>query len=393
MRAALISLASQPRDTVRDAPLALAGKTLAERQLEFAIAAGSESVIALGDGGSGEAIALRHAAEAAGARFTAIHDSHGLLGALGANDELLVLAAGLLPEAEEALHALEGESLTVLPASAGVPAGFERIDLERAWGGALVIRGTRIERLSDLPADSDPASALLRIALQAHVPQRSLPEELVAGGSWAMLRDGEELARHERRWIERHARPLAPLSPSERLAELALRPLAGRLIEAGRRSVDGLTFGILAALALSAVAAWYSLGWLGFALVALSVVLSGMAAGLVRLQRAPFSRRTRGISLLALLPGLVDAALLSCAVLTIEGTWLHRLFPPLVLLGALHALPGEALPKGQTVVTDRGLLALFLAVSASFGGLEQAIMLASLGLIVLSATYRRARRG
>src|SRR5688500_14417860 len=106
----------------------LAGKTLAHRQLDFALASGCESVIALGDGGSADAIGLRHAAEAAGARFQSIRDGHGLLGAIRAEDELLALAPGLLPEAAEAVDLLsKGRVVLVLPASAGVAAGFERI--------------------------------------------------------------------------------------------------------------------------------------------------------------------------------------------------------------------------------------------------------------------------
>ena len=169
MRAALISMTGQPSG-------ALAGKTLARRQLDFALAAGCESVIALGDGASAQAIALRHATEAAGARFQAIRDSHGVLGVVRAADELLALAPGLLPEAGGALAALDkGAALLVLPAGPGVAAGFERIDLERAWAGAVVVSGAQVERLSALPADSAPASALMRIALQARVAAGLLP--------------------------------------------------------------------------------------------------------------------------------------------------------------------------------------------------------------------------
>jgi hypothetical protein len=155
--------------------LLIAGKSLARRQLDFALAAGCERVIALGNGASPEAIALRHASEARGARFVSIGDAHGLLGAVPAGDELLVLAPGLLPEDRRALDALErGTAILVLPAGPGVAAGFERIDLERAWGGALVLSGRLVERLSDLPPDSEATAALLRIALQARVAEKRL---------------------------------------------------------------------------------------------------------------------------------------------------------------------------------------------------------------------------
>jgi hypothetical protein len=162
VRAALISIAGTP--------ISLAGKSLGRRQLDFALAAGCERVIVLGDGASAEAIALRHAAEARGARFHGVGDTHGLLGAVPAGDELLVLAPTLLPEDLAALEALaRGTGVLVVPAAPGVAAGFERIDLERAWAGALVLPGRLVERLSDLAPDSEATAALLRIALQARV--------------------------------------------------------------------------------------------------------------------------------------------------------------------------------------------------------------------------------
>src|SRR5690606_41703492 len=150
-------------------------------QLDTWIPARSKQHIALGTGASSEAIALRHASEARGARFVSVGDAHGLLGAVPAGDELLVLAPELLAEDRRALEALErGTAILVLPAGPGVAAGFERIDLERAWGGALGLSGRLVERLSDLPPDSEATAALLRIALQARVAEQRLPEEVLA---------------------------------------------------------------------------------------------------------------------------------------------------------------------------------------------------------------------
>ena len=381
MRSALISMTGQP-------PGALAGKTLARRQLDFALAAGCESVIALGDGGSAEAIALRHATEAAGARFVAIRDSHGLLGAVGAADALLALAPGLLPESVEALDALAGRGVVlVLPAGPGVAAGFERIDLERAWAGAVVVSGAQVERLSALPADSEPASALMRIALQARVAEHGLPEAVLADGSWSMLSGNSDRVASEAQWLKRHSRQMQPSAPSQRLAELALRPLALPLL-AAPRSGEVLMLGALAALAGAIVAAGSGLAPLGFALVPLGALLAQAALGLARLRDAPFGRQTRA-SLASILPWLVDATLFACAVLAIEGSWLHRLFPPLVMLGTLHINRSE----WATLPGDRGLIGALLAVAAGFGMAEPAIMLVSLALLALNLAQSRAKSG
>jgi hypothetical protein len=134
---ALISIAGQPREAGRDAPFAVAGKTLAQRQLDFVLAAGSERVIALGDGASAEAIALRHAAEGAGARFD-VHPrtATACSARVGASDELLVARAGVLARVpRRSGNARKGQQGAGAACGAGVAAGFERIDLERAWAG------------------------------------------------------------------------------------------------------------------------------------------------------------------------------------------------------------------------------------------------------------------
>jgi hypothetical protein len=385
VRSALISIAGQP-------PVTLAGKTLAHRQLDFALAAGCESVIALGDGGSAEAIRLRHAAEAAGARFQAIRDSHGLLGAVRAEDELLALAPGLLPEAAQAVDLLgKGKVVLVLPAGAGTAAGFERIDLERAWAGALVVGGAHVERLSDLPADIEPASALVRIALQGHVKERRLPDDLIAEGSWTVLREGAVTPAIEEGWLKRHLAAATPWMPTRWLAAEALRPLAPRLLTAGR-SVEALAAGAAVFLGAAILAAWLGVAALGFALVPVSGVLAQAAAILAGLRLAPFGR-ARGKDFAALLPWLLDAALVACAVLAIDGSWLHRLFPPLVLLATLHMLRPADSERWLALPADRSVLAALLAVVAALGLAEPAIMLAALALIALNLAKSGASRG
>jgi hypothetical protein len=379
VRAALISIAETSP---------IAGKSLARRQLDFALAAGCERVIALGNGASPEAIALRHAAEARGARFQSIGDAHGLLGAVPAADELLVLAPGLLPEDARALEALErGTAVLVLPAGPGVAAGFERIDLERAWGGALVLGGRLVERLSDLPADSDATAALLRIALQARVAEKRLPEQALAEGSWAILGEGGNPAQRQQAWLARHLPPATGFG-AMRLARLALERLAAPLL-AEPRALAGLWGGLALAL-VGAIGAALS-GWpaLGLLLVAVAAVLAAIAAGLRRLRDAPFGAPPKRLALLV--PCMVDVALAVGAALAIEGSWLHRLFPPLMLLGVLHASrPGEW-PRGAAVLGDRALLALAFALAAALDLAEPAVMLAALLIVALDAAVFRAR--
>lgn len=382
MRAALISIAETPSP--------LAGKTLARRQLEFALAAGCERVIALGNGAAPEAIALRHAAEARGARFQCIGETHGLLGAVPAADELLVLAPGLLPEDRGALESLErGSAVLVLPAGPGVAAGFERIDLERAWGGALVLPGRLVERLADLPADSDATAALLRIALQARVAEKRLPEQALAAGSWVVLRGNQDSAGRQQAWLKRNLPASDGVGATRLLARLGLRRFAIPLL-ALPRALTGLWSGV--ALTLGGAVAAALLDWpaAGFVLVALGAVLAEFAVGLAHLRDAPFG--AAGSERLGVLVRcLVDAALTLCAVLAIDGTWLRGLFPPLVLLAALHASRPAQWPNLAALLGDRALLALVFALAAALDLAEPAIMLAALAIVALDATVFRGK--
>ena len=391
MRVALISIAGRSRDAAPASHATLAGKTLAQRQLAFALAAGCERIIALGDGGAPDAIALLHAAETAGTRFQVIADGHGLLGAVRATDELLVLAPDLVPEDTAGLDALDkGQGVLVFPAGPGVAAGFERIDLERAWAGALVVPGNLVERLSDLPPDSEPAAALLRIALQARLPERRLSDKVLAHGSWAMVEEGEELAFRERDWLKRNLPPADRFAVSHRLAELGLAWSGVRLL-AIPRALPSLWAGVAVLLGGGVAASVYGLAAVGFVLVALGSLLADFTAGLGQLREAPFGTNRRGLARLA--PWLVDAALAACVVFAIDGSGLHRLFPPLALLAALHASRPASWPSAGALLADRALLALLFAGAALFGFAEPAVMLAARAELGLDAAHSRGQRG
>lgn len=382
MRAALISIAGTA--------LPLAGKSIARRQLDFALAAGCERVIVLGNGASPEAVALRHVAEARGARFHCIGDAHGLLGAVPAADELLVLAPGLVAEEASALDALErGSAVLVLPAGPGVAAGFERIDLERAWAGALVLPGRLVERLSDLPPESEPTAALLRIALQARVTEKRLPDKALDDGSWSIALGDARHDALQRAWLKRNLPTTAGYGAARLLVEVALRELAIPLL-ALRRALPVLWGGVV--LALVGAVTLAAVGWSvpAFVLAALGALVAEFAGGLAHLRDAPFGRRQRR-PLASLVRGLVDATLVAAAALVIDGSWLHRAFPPLMLVAVLHASQPARWPGVAALLGDRALFAFALALAAAFGQVEPAVMLLALLIVVLDAAVFRAK--
>jgi hypothetical protein len=391
VRAALISLAAQPREAAAGAPLTIAGKTLAQRQLEFALAAGCERIVVLGEGASRDAIALSHKAEAAGAQFQAISGSHGLLGTARSGDELLVLGADLLPEAPEALTALAGSpAVLVLPGAAGAAAGFERIDLQRAWAGAFVIPGALVEKLAELPADAEAAPSLLRIALQANVKERVLDSAVLAAGNWTIVSPGGTPAA-ERAWFERNLPRATPLAPTELAALAAVNAMRVQALRQ-TRLVPLLTAAFVVLLVAAALSSW--LGWpvVGFVLLTIGVMTGSVASLLARLKAAPLGRapdarwnRISGV--------LIDLGLAACAAFAVAGDTLHKAFPPLVLVAALRASTLARRSDALALLADRGVLAAILALAAAFGLVEPAAMFLALAVIALEATKPPATLG
>jgi hypothetical protein len=169
--------------------LRLGGRSLVQHQLGLVLALGCERVICLAEGLPGELITLQHAAERGGASFHVAADGRAAARLVKPDDELLVIADGLVTSAS-VVNGLLGTraGVVVQPVEGGVAAGYERIDLNHAGAGVLRIPGRLAAGLAELPGDWNPISALLRIAVQAGQRQVMLRQALIDGGRWALVR-------------------------------------------------------------------------------------------------------------------------------------------------------------------------------------------------------------
>ena len=381
MRIALIAIGEM--GAAGGAGALLAGRSIARHQIEFALALGCDKVILFGDGANPEAIGLRHAGERAGAQVQVVSGVRALPASVRGDDQLLVLAHGLLPESRNAFERLqESPCLLVLPAEAGWSAGFERLDMAAAWGGAMMIPGRLVAALDELPEEAEPVAGLLRIARQAGVPEQALPERELAEGRWQIVRTPEAALAGERAWIDRRLPPVSPFLPTSWLSRWLVRRFGRRW--AGKKS---------AALALAGgaavgVAAAVLLAWFGFAAVALALLLpTAMTieaeAALQQLDRPVFSARPASHRAVLALHLMWDLALLVIGVFAIDGSRVHRLFPPLVLLGLWRASPPVPESGWRALAGDRGLLAAVLTLGALWGLTEAAFMAVALLLLAL----------
>ncbi|TIX50004.1 hypothetical protein [Alteraurantiacibacter aquimixticola] len=380
-RSTLSALVISPKPADGTGQSRILGRYVIERQVEFAAACGAGAIVIEG-GGTPEAIAARLRAEELGLTVREISGPHGLERALNGAGHLLVLGEGVLPTqaAWTARAGGEGEIIT-FPAGVGVDAGLERIDLDRAWAGALLMPAQLARRLDDLPEDSETASALLRIALQARVYEKRLHEQFLADGTWQVVRDGSSARRVEEAWLSRHSRAPARSPLSRRIAAGILRRV-GRTVLARPRLIPAILGTGLALAAGGLAASFQGLAAVSFAALAGSVLLVELFLALRKLKLIPREPSFHWRKSLWLL----DIFILASAIIASDGSWIERVFPAFVLLAALHATTGPK-PSWRDLLRDRMLATGLVALLAAVSTLQTGLMLTAAALLLLNLPY------
>lgn len=395
MRVALLSMTQQSEtaDGGYRAFAEFAGRSVAMRQLELALAFGCERIVCLADHLHQPMLPLQHRCESAGARFHVVTGPRPVVGLVRAADQLLVLADGLLPLEDGALERLSGQGgILVLPADAGMAAGFERVDLNYAWAGAATMPGRLVERLAELPADCDAVGALLRIALQARLPEIPLSDTVLAEGRWPLIASQEQAAALEAPWLRRQLPPTDSFAPFRLLSGILLAHFGVPLL---RRGKGGGALRFLApflAVAAAGLGVAYSAP-AGFVLAALSFVAGELAAGLRRLEQP--AGPPSGFSLFQTAQSWVLDACLAAIIaheVQMDDGWRNGIFIAAALLALLRLLALLLEARWAAVASDRGLLATLLAAGAMAGALLpaiQAIMLIGLASGVAFQHFRQ----
>lgn len=382
MRIALLSVLHSPAD-IRTVPAPfrkLAGARLVDRQLDIALAGGCETVACLANTVGREVIALQHRAEAAGARFIALRDPHKLSGIVAAQDELLVLEAGVLPDEESVLRHLAKPGVLVFPEDPAIARGYERVDAHFAWAGALLVRGNAVEQLAHLPGDVDAPSALLRIALQSGTRTYPLERRLLEEHGWLRDPSAEELAARERSWVSGHADVAPFTAPGLAIAERLGVRLAQDTLVGNLPRILALSSAIAGLLALtSAVAGWVVLG---FGLVALAAIFFAMEEVVRRVAHAGQLRPQVPLLVRALTVLLDPLLVILIARASPEDSEWLRLFVPIVLLGLLHLGERNAARSWRRSYADRVTLTALLVPAAIFGIVQPVVAILALAVLL-----------
>ena len=391
MRIALLS--TLERDPQAGSPRAafagFAGAMVVERQLDLAIRLGCERIICLVDSIEREVLEVQDRAESAGKKFRALRNPARLSGMVAAEDEVLVLAPGLLPDDDATEKTLESRGILAFPADLAVPLGYERIDLELAWSGAMMVPGNLVERLSGLPADVDVPSALMRLALQSGTPMRHLDRELLQQGQWHLGADRQTLDAREKRWIDAQRRQIAFRAPGVAVAERAGARLARDILGQASEPLPlaAAYLSIMGALGLAA----FGHTAFGLALVTLGALFGHMAEVVGRV--SSLNRMAKDRSLLnRVLDYLIDPVFILLLIVSApEPLGFMRAFVPLTLFGLLRLSHRHASEKWRATYGDRILLGCLLTAPAFLGYAHEAA--AILALLVLLTRFFAPFRG
>jgi len=388
LRVAVLSLI-HPADDAGGLPrglLRVGGHTLARHQLALALALGCERVICLTQLATDHDIsALQQAAQGAGALFHRVSGLHGLLALVTAGDEVIALGDGLLAWPDVVVRLLGAMPVVLAqPVDLGLVAGFERLDVQHASAGAMRVPGRLIEKLGDMPPDVDIFSCLQRIALQAGVPQRALPDDLAASGHWSLVRSEAEAQAIEPRWIASHAGAGGPLSPSRWVAGWGVRAFGPALLHAGSSgTVVAIAAGVAAGLAL--VAGWFGFVVIGLLICALAWVWFESAALFGRFERRSLLLPRPSVAPTAVYGWIMDATLLFLLAwqeATPGEALIHRGFGPVMLLGLMRLVPPLLTGRRAAWLEDRALLALMLAGAGLVDVVRPAVAGLAVGLLI-----------
>ncbi len=366
MRIGLISLLDNDagRELPRTALIRHCGLPVAAHQSDMALAGGCEKLIyVIDDQTQADAEALKRRTADAGVTVVFLKRARDLRAHVTASDELLVLAAGLLPGPRLFRQITTKPGVATFPADWAVPAGFERIDREVAWAGVLVTRGAVVEGLSELDDDIDLVAALLRLTLQSGTQCRKLDETEFEEGDWLFANDADALAAREARWYRGNADAIDFRAPGIAIAETAGARLARDIIGTRYQTLPS----VLAISMLMAALMVSAFGWLvaGFILAGAAFLFARAGRAVHRLTHPVGGKRIDApVPVLEYLCDVTLGVLLIQAGSETVG-WL-RAFVPVMLFAALYLFRVGRTRGWRLLVEDRFVLSAVLAGTQLF---------------------------
>ncbi|MBT0669738.1 hypothetical protein HT136_15320 [Novosphingobium profundi] len=369
------------------AALRVAGASLAQHQLGLALALKCHRIICLAREVSPEVIAVQRLAEDAGVQFYIASGPRQVCAQVNACDDFIMITEGLFADPAGVVPMVEAASNVVLvqPVEGAQTAGFERIDLNRCAAGLARLPGSLVERLCEVPDESDTISILTRIALQSRAEMREVPATFRTGVSWRLIRSEAEAIEIEREWLNQQFTGPGLHSPGRLLAQYGALAFGASLLQVGRAS-NVISVAVVALLALAAFLAWLGVTVPGFVCAGVAWIMIEAGRRLRAAERRPLGVLVPAIERADAMIWLVDLALVGlvlAATAAIPGqsvlTWF---FAPVTLFLLLTLAPRTLDARTAAWIGDRAVLALVLAVATVFGQVLTVVQVVALLILV-----------
>lgn len=388
MRIGLIAAVTRTAAGGLRGELPLAGRSVLGWQVDVLRMLGADRVLCLTDTASGDVLQLQHEIEASGAAFHALQGFAAVPALVRAEDELIVLRDGLVPD-PALIKALLGSGEQLLRVVAAIPADhplaaarqhdFERIDAGRHWAGVLVMRGAAVQQLADFAPDADPVSVLLRLALQAGTPYRDLTPQEFAPEGWLLADSARAVALHEKAMLAKAAPQGDWRAPVVSLARLAVRTVAPRGLRQGAMVAGAFGGALMLAGLVLAMMGWPALalalagGGAFFARVAaeFDALSARLRPGVAR----PFGTAVWGIAV-----DLAAGATLWFALAPLP-TWIPLAVCGPLLIGLARLAERHRKAAIGAIAGDRAAILLVLALAATAAVFAEALACLALGLL------------
>jgi len=388
MRTGLIAAVTRTATGELRAELPVAGRAVLAWQVALMRDLGAERILCLCEDVSGEVLRLQHEVEAGGGAFHALKGFAALPALVRAEDDLIILRDGLVPdpllarslvEADLGLRRMIACVPSDHPLASSHPYDFERVDAVHHWAGLLVMRGAPVQHLADFPADADAVSVLLRLALQSGTPCHGLTANALTDEAWLLADSADAITRHEQAMIAKAAPEPDWRAPLATLAAVLVRNLAPRGLNRAPMLGAALAFALLIG---GAVAAALGAAAGGLALATLGNFAARLSGGFATLRQHLQHHNTAGRP--GAIAGIVADVLTAVAMWFALSPWPE--WTPLAVCGPIAIGLARLASKASNtalaaVASDRASQLLLLSLAAAFDVLPEAAAIMALALL------------
>ncbi len=359
---------------------------------------GCQRIICLCKEQSDGLVDLQRKLEADGCEFHLARSTLQFVSLLKNDDRICLMADGLWLDAAALPPNVQpggeiNKSVLTIPAghvlSEGYHDDFERIDAERRWAGVAFTSSNTAQKLSEMPADGEAMSLLVRLSLQAKTPTLPIEPPANPQTGWTIVGDIQAANAIERALIDEVSAEGLELRPFDLVTRIVSKTFAPKGL---RQGWPICAFATVVALAASTIASFKGMGVLAVSFAALGALAASFANAWKTLCEGVLGERKSTVSLF--FNGIIDVLIaFSLSLLVYSLTSAIALAALPVLFIGIARLAETAPPETATALwKDRTLGLVLLTVAAAFGILVEAIAFLSVAaLLHMLIAYRRRR--